>query len=618
MSKLFGLLLTFLILNLCQSQNRKRNLISEGELSDDIIIIHTNDVHCAVDENIGYDGLMLYKKELEKKYKNVITVDVGDHIQGGTLGTLSKGLDIIDLMNEIKYDVAILGNHEFDYGLEQLEICSKKLNCGYISSNYCYRKNKTSIYEPYKIIEKDDKKIAFIGVTTPQTLSKSYLHNIVDENKTMVFDFLTEREGQELYETIQGYINEVREKGANYVIILAHLGNEGDALEKYTSNGLLSHINGVDAILDGHSHRNYSVTSKDKDGKDVYVVQTGTKLNYIGAIKISTDGSITSKLISEVPEPEDKEEAMKITRGDKERWVDAYMRNVIEEKIESHSEQLNEVIGYTDFDLIINMDKSADSKKQISRSEESTLCDLVADSIRDIGKGDICMVNAGTIRTDLFKGNITYKNILDVLPFSTDIVIKKVLGQDILDALEYGMRCLPEKTSTFPQVSGINFKVNIGINSSVEVDEFEMFVRVAGERRVYDVYVGNEKLDLKKNYTLSFDKYISDGGDGFSMFTKYEEISVTSKVDNEAFKIYIKDVLKGKIPDIYRQKQGRINIINLEPEVKEDGGNSSLTLIIILVLLLSLIIISALAFIIIRRKKVKEMNDINIYENIKV
>ena len=618
MSKLFGLLLTFLILNLCQSQNRKRNLISEGELSDDIIIIHTNDVHCAVDENIGYDGLMLYKKELEKKYKNVITVDVGDHIQGGTLGTLSKGLDIIDLMNEIKYDVAILGNHEFDYGLEQLEICSKKLNCGYISSNYCYRKNKTSIYEPYKIIEKDDKKIAFIGVTTPQTLSKSYLHNIVDENKTMVFDFLTEREGQELYETIQGYINEVREKGANYVIILAHLGNEGDALEKYTSNGLLSHINGVDAILDGHSHRNYSVTSKDKDGKDVYVVQTGTKLNYIGAIKISTDGSITSKLISEVPEPEDKEEAMKITRGDKERWVDAYMRNVIEEKIESHSEQLNEVIGYTDFDLIINMDKSADSKKQISRSEESTLCDLVADSIRDIGKGDICMVNAGTIRTDLFKGNITYKNILDVLPFSTDIVIKKVLGQDILDALEYGMRCLPEKTSTFPQVSGINFKVNIGINSSVEVDEFEMFVRVAGERRVYDVYVGNEKLDLKKNYTLSFDKYISDGGDGFSMFTKYEEISVTSKVDNEAFRIYIKDVLNGKIPDIYKQKQGRINIIKLEPEVKGDGGNSSLILIVILVLLISLTIICALVFIIIRRKKVKEMNDINLYENIKV
>ena len=615
MSKRFSFLLILLILNLCQTQKRKRNLMSEGELSDDIIIIHTNDVHCAADENIGYDGLMLYKKELEKKYKNVITVDVGDHIQGGTLGTLSKGLDIIDLMNEIKYDVVILGNHEFDYGLDQLDICSKKISCGYISANYCYRKNKTSIFKPYKIVEKGDKKIAFIGVTTPQTLSKSYLHNILDENKNMVYDFLTERDGQELYETIQGYINEVREKGADYVIILAHLGNEGDASEKYTSNGLLSHLSGVNAVLDGHSHRDYSLTSKDKDGKDVYVVQTGTKLNYIGVIKISTDGSIESKLISEIPEPEDKEGATKITRGDKERWVDSNMKKLVEEKINSHSEQLNEIIGYSDFNLIINLDKSSDSKKQISRSEESTLCDLVADAIRDIGKGDICMINAGSIRADLFEGNITYKNILDILPFSTDIVVKNISGEDILDALEYGMRLLPEKTSTFPQVSGISFKVNIAIKSSVEIDQYEMFSKVTGERRVFDVYVGNEKLDKNKYYTFSFDKYISDGGDGFSMFAKYEEISVTSKVDNEAFKIYIKDVLKGKIPDRYKNTQGRINIVELEPE--GEGSNSS-TLVIILIILLSLIIIGAIVFIIYRKKKKSEMNDMNDDEYIRV
>jgi len=618
MSKLYCFLLIFFISNLCQVQNRKRNLMAEGELSDDIVIIHTNDVHCAADENIGYDGLMLFKKELEKKCKNVITVDVGDHIQGGTIGTLSKGLDIIDIMNEIKYDVVILGNHEFDYGLEQLDKCDKKLNCEYISANYCYRKNKTSIYKPYKIIEKGDKKVAFIGVTTPQTLSKSYLHNIVDENKTMIYDFLTERDGQELSETIQKYINEVREKGANYVILLTHLGNEGDASEKYTSNGLLSHLSGVDAILDGHSHRNYTITSKDKDGKDIHVAQTGTKLNYIGVLTISTDGSISSKLVSEVPEPEDKEGAIKITRENKERWVDVNMKKIIQEKMDSHSEQLNQIIGYTDFDLLINLNKSDDSRQQLSRSEESTLCDLVADAMRDIGKGDISMINAGSIRADLLKGNITYKNILDILPFSADIVIKKVLGEDILDALEFGMRFLPEKTSTFPQVSGIRFTVNTGIKSSVVVDNYEMFVRVDGERRVKDVYVGNEKLDLKKNYTLSFDKYISDGGDGFSMFNKYEELSVTSKVDNEAFMIYIKDVLNGTIPDIYRNKQGRINIIKIDPEVKEDEGSGSSALIIILAILLCLIVIGIVVFFIHRRKKKDEIDDINVDENMRV
>ena len=178
------------------------------------------------------------------------------------------------------------------------------------------------------------------------------------------------------------------------------------------------------------------------------------------------------------------------------------------------------------------------------------------------------------------------------------------------------MRLLPEKTSIFPQVSGINFKVNTGIKSSVEVDSLEMFVRVAGERRVSDVYVGDEKLDLKKNYTLSFDKYISDGGDGFSMFTKYEEISVASKVDNEAFKIYIKDVLNGTIPDRYKHKQGRINIVHLEPEVLE-GGSSAL--VIILVLLLCLIIIGAIAFFIYRIKKRNEVNNkINIHGDITV
>ena len=133
------------------------------------------------------------------------------------------------------------------------------------------------------------------------------------------------------------------------------------------------------------------------------------------------------------------------------------------------------------------------------------------------------MVNAGTVRTDLMKGNITYNNILDILPFSSEIIVKKVLGQDILDALEFGMKELPLKTSRFPQVSGISFKVNTSINSTVEIDENEMFIKVSGDRRVFDVKVGNESLDVNKTYILSFDEYIANGGDGYSMFSKYEK-----------------------------------------------------------------------------------------------
>ena len=539
---------------------KKNRRLKEEELSDDIIILHTNDVHCSIKDSIGYDGLMLYKKELKKRYKHVLTVDAGDHIQGGAIGLLSKGLDIIDIMNTIEYDVVTIGNHEFDYGIAQLNICEEKLNCGYISANFCYRKNKTTIFPPYKIVDLGDKKIGFIGVTTPQTLSKTYLHNIVDEDGKMLYDFLAENEGQELYNTIQGYIDEVKLKGANYAILLCHLGNEGDAAEKYTTNALISHISGIDAVIDGHTHKIYNTATKDKEGKDILLTQTGTKLTHLGVIKISKDG-IISEMLSEIPKPEYIEYRPDF-RDNILRYVDPDMYKILSDIIDSHSDELKEKIGYTDFDLTINTDQSGDSSKQKSRSEENTLCDLVADAIRYIGNGDISMINAGSIRADLMKGDITFQNILDILPFSEDIIIKEVLGSDILDSLEFGMKNLPGKSSIFPQVSGISFRVDLSIKSPIIVDDDEMFVKVEGTRRVSNVMIGDKPLDVNKKYNISFDNYIANGGDGFSMFNKYEELSSTLKTDNQAFMIYIKDVLNGIIPDKYRTTQGRIIIIN--------------------------------------------------------
>jgi len=541
------------IKNLKSKDNEIRELKEEKELSDDIIILHTNDVHCGVLDSIGYDGLMLYKKDLQKQYKHVLTVDVGDHIQGGPLGLLSKGLDIIKIMNKIGYDVSIIGNHEFDYGIDQLKKCNESLNCGYISGNFLYRKNRTLIYPPYKLIQLDDIKIAFIGITTPQTLSKTILHTIIDEEGEMVYDFLTKNDGQELYEIIQKYINEVKDKGAKYVIILSHLGIEGDALEKYTSSGLLSHLIGVDAILDGHTHRIYNKTSKDKNGNDILLSQTGTKLTNLGVLKIKKNGEIISEMLSQIPTPKFIK-VKPVYRDRKLRLVDPEMNNFINNIESSHFSELNKKIGYVNFDLLINSDE------QSSRSGENPLCDLIADSIRYYGKGDITMINAGSIRNDLKKGDITFQNILEVLPFSAYIITKEVKGEDILNALEFGMKDLPEKTSRFPQVSGISFKVNTKIKSTVIVDEEEMFVKVSGKRRVYDVIVGKDKLDINKTYLIAFDNYIGKGGDGFSMFINYEEKLNLGKTDNELFMMYIRDVLNGVIPDEYKKTQQRIII----------------------------------------------------------
>ena len=537
----------------------QRILIQEetSEKSDDIIILHTNDVHCGLTDYIGYDGLQLYKNELKTKYKNIITVDGGDHVQGGAIGLLSKGMEIINIMNKIEYDVVVLGNHEFDYGLEQLDTFSQTLNCRYISANFCLRKDKKPIYEPYKIINAGNKKIAFIGVTTPQTLSKTFLHNIIEDGE-MKYDFLNDRYGEELYEKIQDYIDEVKGKGAHYVVIVAHLGNDGDASPEYTSKGLLSKLYNVDIILDGHTHKIYNIKSENKNGKEALLLQGGTKLSNLCIIKIKTNGTITSEILSEIPPPENYS-PMPIYR-DKLRVVDPEMNKYINDIINKYSDALNKKIGYSNFNLLINLKQSGDSSDQISRSEESTLCNLIADSMREAGQSNICILNAGGVRTDLIKGDISYQNILNILPFSNSIIVKEIPGQDILDALEFGVKDLPGKTSRFPQVSGIKYKVNINIKSPVVIDNKEMFVEVKGKRRVYDVKVGDKKINENKIYNVSFQNYIGNGGDGYSMFSKYEISYDTGKVDNEVFMNYIIDVLHGDIPERYNTTQGRIII----------------------------------------------------------
>ena len=196
-SSIFLILILFQINSMPNFEDTKRDL--QETKSKDIVILHTNDVHCGVRDTIGYDGLMLYKKQLLKKYNNVILVDAGDHIQGGTIGLLTGGEAIIKIMNKLGYEVATLGNHEFDYKIPVLEERAEQLDCGYISINYCFHANKTARYEVSKIIEKGGKKIAFIGVATPQTLSKTYLNSLVDSNGNKVYDFLTENKSQELY-----------------------------------------------------------------------------------------------------------------------------------------------------------------------------------------------------------------------------------------------------------------------------------------------------------------------------------------------------------------------------------------------------------------------------------
>jgi 2',3'-cyclic-nucleotide 2'-phosphodiesterase (5'-nucleotidase family) len=481
------------------------------------------------------------------------------------MGLISNGLDIIDIMNKIGYDVVTLGNHDFDYGIDRLKDCAKRLDSGYISVNYCFRINKTAIYPTYKIIEKGNKKIAFIGVTTPETLTKTSLITLKDENGQIIYDFLNENHNKELFEKVQQTIDKVKNEGADYVIIVAHLGIGGNIEEENTSTYLLKNLRNVNALIDGHTHLLYNQTTPDKSGKKIPFAQAGTKLNNIGVFIIHTDDTITHENISSVPFDEVLEqESLKVTRGGKEIYVDKEMNQYINDKFDSFSDILNQIIGKTDFNLNIYELGSTDRQpsKQLSRINENILCNLITDSMRYFGEADISIMNAGTIRADIDQGDITYQEVINTMPYSNDVIVKEITGQTILDALEFGVRFLPEQSSNFPQVSGITYKIDTSINSGVITDNNDAFMRVGGKRRVYNVKINGEQLDLLKTYTIASNSFILEGGDGYSMFADAKITKTAVGVDNEILLKYIQDTLSGVVPEKYKETEGRITITN--------------------------------------------------------
>ena len=398
----------------------------------------------------------------------------------------------MEIMNQIKFDVITVGNHEFDYGIEQLNKLNSQMTTKYICANFCYKKDKTNFFDnAYKIIEADNVKIAFIGIVTPLTYSKTYISTLKDENGEAKYDLLSDND--ELVTTVQRYIDEVRnDKNADYVILLTHIGMN---VEDYTSNALISKLKNVDAVLDGHTHRVYNTTSKDLENKDVYFSQTGTKLANIGELIIKKDGTISTRNIEEVPEPTNQTSAKKISRGNVDRWVDTDMNNFINKLWENHGEKLNNVVGNVDYDLRIRPENSSDSHAIYCRYKECTLGNLVADAFKTVVSADASIVNGGAIRSSLLKGEIKTKDIIEVMPFYNSVYVKEVTGQCILDALEFGVRQMPNAFGGFPQVSGITFNVKNYINSSVVTDSNGMFIKVDGERRVYNVKINGENFN---------------------------------------------------------------------------------------------------------------------------
>lgn len=537
-----SLLLSMLALAACSNENNEgtgTNPPAEDSAGDfaEIVILYENDVHCAVD---GYSKLAAMKTELKSTFDYVGVVSAGDFVQGGTLGAVSKGEYIVNLMNKVGYDAISLGNHEFDYLLPRLHELNALSNTKFLSCNFQKIGEEKSVFDSYTIVSYGEVEIAYIGITTPETITSSNPAQFMDEKGEIAYTFHEE----DLYEHVQETINAAEAAGADYVIALSHVGYD-ESGELTDIVDLIENTDGFDAVLDAHSH---SVIDekivKDKSGDDVLLSSTGTKFEYIGKLTITEEG-LDSELV--------KTESYTKT----DATVDAYLAEINE----SYAVLGNRKIGESTVAL-----NTHDGEVRLVRNNEVALGNFCSDALRVTMGTDVAFVNGGGLRAPIDAGDVTFNDIFSVFPFNNQVVTAEVTGQILLDMLEMGVMNYPNEDGSFPHTSGLIFSINQSIPTSVKVDENGFFIGVDGTYRVHDVKVldkdGTYKpLDLGATYTLAgFNYFMLDFGGGMAMFKDAKILDAEGTLDVELLERYIVEHLGGVIGEEYASPQGRITV----------------------------------------------------------
>ncbi|NLN55225.1 MAG: bifunctional metallophosphatase/5'-nucleotidase [Clostridiales bacterium] len=555
MRKLTALVLTLLLLFgliSCQKpltpseQSSEVNIVAEN----DIIILFTSDVHSAVDSGWTYSGIDVIRRELIKKGNKVVLVDNGDSVQGEVLATMTDGEAIIKLMNAVGYDIAIMGNHEFDYGMDKFFELVEMADFPYISCNF--NRQGEPVFESYVIKEIGGVKLAFVGITTPWTLKSSTPKYFMDDRGNYIYGFMQGDDGKSLYSAVQKAVDDARAEGADYVIAMAHLGNEAE-LSPYTYADILSNTTGIDALVDGHSHDTDRVEMKNKAGETVYRIACGTKLEAVGYVRITPEGEIATGLYRW----QNSENAVLVL------GLESYLNKAIADAKNELSKALSQVVAKSNVDLLIN---DPGTGVRLVRNQETAIGNLCADAFRYVSGADIAFANGGGVRNDILKGDITKEDILKVHPFGNMLCVCEATGQEILDALEFSASAWPSETGGWICPSGISYEIHTYIPSGVVRDENGMFVKVDGEYRVKNVLVGGQSLDLNKTYTLAAHNYmLQNMGDGYTMFTDNVYTQDCVMIDNQVLITYITEGLKGVIGEEYAEPQGRITFVEEQP-----------------------------------------------------
>ncbi len=493
-----------------------------GDKSD-VTILYTNDVHTYIDKQspkLTYAAIADLKQSYQNAGKDVLLVDAGDHVQGTAYGSMDEGASIIKLMNAAGYDVATPGNHEFDYGMDRAKAIMKEADFPYLSCNWVDLRTGLRVLPSVKVFVRGGRRIAFVGVTTPETFTKSTPAYFMDKaQRKYIYDIQGGEDGKKLYDAVQKAIDKAKLL-ADVVIGLGHLGVDPSS-SPWTSEEVIAHTSGFDAFIDGHSHtvmENKQV--QDASGKAVTLTQTGSYFANVGEMTIAADGTITTKLI---PTHE---------------GMDATIAAMQTSWVNTVDDMLGEKIAVGDSDFYVS--DPATGKRRI-RSAETNLGDFVADGIyayfNEVEKlhCDLAIMNGGGIRADVPAGDWTFKTCKQVSPFGNVACLMSVTGKQIQDALEFAARFAGEggkENGGFLQVAGATYEIHTDIPNTVQTDEKNVWIGSAtGTPRVQNVKIYDKAsgsylpLDPGATYALAGMNYtLRNLGDGFAMFDGAELI----------------------------------------------------------------------------------------------
>ena len=521
MKKIIYLLAFVFTLSSCST---KSGLYSGKKSKKNIVVLYENDVHCGIDGYTKFAGLRDAIQRADTAW--VAAVSCGDYLQGGTIGSLSRGQLVIDILRNIGYDAMTIGNHEFDYGTPHMKELLEKVNAPVVCANFYDMGAQSPCYPAYVIRKYGKKRVAFVGAVTPETMqSESY--SIFDNDGRQLYDL----KAKELIPVIQQAVNQARKEKADYVVLLSHLG-EKENVSRIDSPGMVKASEGIDVLLDGHSH---SVIEHQFENnladQPIAITQTGTQFANIGHLLIK-DGHISTTLIPIAGIP--------------------YTNSQVSTTVDSIQTLMDEVtsarIGETDYELTIN---GTDGNRLV-RSGETNLGDLVADAFRLTMEADIGLVNGGGIRNSIPAGVITYFHAIDVQPFDNHLCKIKATGAQILEMLENCTRITPGEDGQFPQVSGMKYTIHRSSESDNTISDVLVLDSATGE------YL---PLDMEKTYTIGTPDYTINGG-FHDMLKGCEVITTSLLLTHDALAEFIQQTFNGNQNDTYQEPQGRITIIN--------------------------------------------------------